>query len=177
MDDGGRATQLTRDVARLQSQVHSLRVALLRAAVTICLVLLLVGLVAPAWHDRIDGDPVTVRVLTAGFLVFAHAGGSGTQIALGIGFLGLLVVVLLLAGLLVQAVLADDDWHPNRGSVVRGAIGTLAVVGTAVAMLLSAIAAGSDLSEVSGGWGTVVLMVGVVLSILVLGSRPLRSVR
>ena len=177
MDDGGNVTQLTRDLARLHQQVQSLRVALLRSAVTVCLTLLLLGVVLPAGHDKLDGDPVTVRVLTAGFQVFAHADGGGTQIALGIGFLGLLVVVLLLAGLLVRAVLSDDDWHPNRGGLVRGAIGMLAVVGTAVAMLISAIAAGSDDSDTSGGWGPVVLMVGVVLSLVVLSSRALRERR
>jgi hypothetical protein len=175
MDDGGSVTQLSTDVARLQSQVQSLRVALFRVAVTACLALLLVGLVLPAAHDVNDGDQETLRVLTAGFQAFAHADGSGTIIAVGIGFLGLLVVVLLLGGLLLQAVLADNDWHPNRGSLLRGAIGILAVVGTAVAILISAIAAGSDEAHSSGGWGPVVLMVGVVLSVLVLSSGSLRG--
>ena len=174
MDDGGSVTQLSRDLSRLQAQVQSLRLALLRSAVAVCLALLLLGLVMSSGRDNLNGDPVTTRVLTSGFQAFAHAEGSGAVIALGIGFLGLLVVVLVLAGLLLQAVLVDD-WHPNRGRVFLGVVGTLAVVGTAVAVLISAIGASSDLSNVSGGWGPVVLMVGVVLSIVVLASGSLRG--
>lgn len=175
MADGGTDIQLSRDVARLQSQVTSLRILLLRVAVTVCLALLLVGLVLPAAHGTQDGKEQTVRVLTAGFQAFADDDGGSAAIALGIGFLGLLVVVLLLAGLLLQAGTTDDDWHPNRGSMVRNAVGLLAVVGTAVAVLLSAIAAGSDAPNASGGWGPVVLLFGVALSLVVLGSRPLRE--
>ena len=174
MNDGGSVTQLTRDLARLRSQVESLRLALFRLTVTICLALLGLGLLLPAWRAPVDGDPLTARVLTAGFQGFAHADGDGAEVAIGIGFLGLLVVVLVLAGLLVQAALTDHDFHPNRGSLVRGAIGTLAVIGTAVAMLFSGIAAGSDESDTTGGWGPVVLMVGVVLSVVVLGSGLFR---
>ena len=43
MDDGGSVTQLSRDLSRLQAQVQSLRLALLRSAVAVCLALLLAG--------------------------------------------------------------------------------------------------------------------------------------
>ena len=161
-------SKLRRDVAQLEAQVRDLRLVVLRASAIVALALIAVGLVLPAWSEETDDKQVTARVLTVGFMSLSEPVGQfGT--AATIGFLGLLLVVLLLCGVLVNSVLAGNG---REGARVRGALGTLAVIGSVVAVLFSYVGWVSDEPDVSGGVGPVVLLIGVVAAVLVLHHRP-----
>ena len=108
-------------------------------------------------------------MVTAGFMGLSQSFDEFAAAA-SIGFLGLLLVLLLLCGVLVNSVMAGNG-HAG-GSLVRGVIGTLAVVGSVIATLFSLIAAGSDESGVSGGYGPVVLLVGVIAAVVLLRYEP-----
>jgi hypothetical protein len=134
----------------------------------VALALIAVGLVLPAWSDEIDEKHVTARVLTVGFTSPSETiDGFGT--AAVIGFLGLLLVVLLLCCVLVTSVI----WGNGRQSArLRNVIGTLAVIGSVVATLFSYVGWVSDEPDVAGGWGPLVLLVGVILAVVLLNHRP-----
>ena len=97
--------------------------------------------------------------------------GDGFGVAAGIGFLGLLAVLLLLCGVLISSVVAGQG--RAEFGWVRGLIGTLAIVGSVVATLFSLQVAWKSASTgVSGGWGPVVLLVGVIAGVVVLRHKP-----
>ena len=162
-------TQTAWFVALLGAQVHALRLLLLRLSAIVAIALIAVGVVLPAWSERPEDEPTTVRVITAGFMglsqSFDEFAGAAT-----VGFLGLLLVLLLLCGLLVSSVMAGNG--RAQGARVRGVIETLAVVGSVIATLFSLVAAGSDESGVDGGVGPVVLLVGVIAAVVILRYRP-----
>ena len=106
-DDQEQLTQMRRDVTRLRVQVHDLRLLALRLPVVLALALIVVGSVMPAWSETIEDEAFTARVATAGFQAFA-ASDDDRAVVIGIGFLGLLVVLLLLCGVLVNSILAGQ---------------------------------------------------------------------
>jgi hypothetical protein len=165
---------LRRDVGRLQAQVVELRRTVLGTACGLVLVLMVLGLLLPAWSGTdSDGQHHTYRVLTAGFQVVDDSEFNdqrGLQVLLCVGFLGLVLVVVLLGAVLVSSVMGGHGSH--RGGWVRRTLVVLAVVGSLVPLLLSAVAAGSDVRDTTGGWGPLVLLAGVVLAAVVLAYRP-----
>jgi hypothetical protein len=163
------AEQTRRDVALLRAQVHALRVLVLRLCAIVALALMAVGLVLPAWHDDVHDRHVTVRVLTVGFTALSEPVDQ-FGVAASVGFLGLLLVVALLAGLLAISVIQGTG-HAE-GALARTVIETLAVIGSVVAVLFSLVAYGSDQSDVRGGPGALLLLVGVVAAVAVLRYRP-----
>jgi hypothetical protein len=166
--DVEKASKMKRDLARLDARLHDLRLFILRLSAIVALALIAVGLVLPAWSEETDEKQVTARVLTAGFMSASEpVDGFGT--AATIGFIGLLLVVLLLCGVLVNSVI----WGNGRESArLRNVIGTLAVIGSVIATLFSYVGWASDEHGVSGGWGPVVLLVGVIAAVAVLNNRP-----
>ena len=164
--DVEQVSRLKRDLAQLDARVHDLRLFILRVSAIVALALIAVGLVLPAWSEEIDEEQVTARVLTVGF-VTQPIDEFGT--AATIGFLGLLLVVLLLCGVLVNSVMLGNGGEVSR---VRGLLGTLAIIGSVVATLFSYVGWVSDESNTSGGLGPVVLLVGVIAAVLVLHHRP-----
>ena len=166
--DVEQVSRLKRDLAQLDARVQDLRLFILRVSAIVALALIAVGLVLPAWSEEIDEEQVTARVLTVGFVSPTEStDGFGT--AATIGFLGLLLVVLLLCGVLVNSVMLGIG---GEGSRVRGLLGTLAIIGSVVATLFSYVGLVSDEPDVSGGLGPVVLLVGVIAAVLVLHHRP-----
>ena len=159
---------MKRQLAQQDAQLHELRLFVLRVSAVVALAIIAVGLVLPAWSEEIDEEQVTARVLTVGFMTSSEStDGFGT--AATIGFLGLLLVVLLLCGLLVNSVILGNG---RDGGRVRGLLGTLAIIGSVVACLFSYVGLVSDEANNSGGVGPVVLLVGVILAVLVLHHRP-----
>ena len=136
--DVEQVSKLKRDLGQLNAQVHDLRLFILRVSAVVALALIAVGLMLPAWSEEIDEEQVTARVLTVGFMTpSGSTDGFGT--AATIGFLGLLLVVLLLCGVLVNSVLLGNG---GEGSRVRGVLGTLAIIGSVVATLFSYVGVG-----------------------------------
>jgi hypothetical protein len=166
--DVEQVSRLKRDLARMDTRLQDLRLFILRLSVIVALVLIAVGLVLPAWSGEMDEEQVTARVVTVGFIEPSEqVDGFGT--AAIIGFLGLLLVVLLLCGVLVNSVI----WGNGRqGARLRNVIGTLAVIGSVIASLFSWVGWASDEPGVSGGWGPVVLLVGVITAVVILNHRP-----
>jgi hypothetical protein len=167
--DVAQVSKLKRDVAQLAAQVHDLRVVVLRVSAIVAMALIAVGLVLPAWSEVIDDETVTARVLTTAFMTSGEAYG-GFDTAARIGFIGLLLVLVLLCGVLVNSVMAGNG--RAEGARVRGVIETLAVVGSVVAVLFSFLGAVTDAPNVSGGIGPLVLLVGVIGAVLVMSHRP-----
>jgi len=166
--DVEQVSKLKRDLALLHGQVHDLRLFILRVSAFVALAVIAVGLVLPAWSEEIDEEQVTARVLTVGFMSPSETtDGFGT--AATIGFLGLLLVVLLLCGVLVHSVLLGNG---GEGARVRGVLGTLAIIGSVVATLFSYVGLVSDEPDVSGGVGPLVLLVGVIGAVVLLAHRP-----
>ncbi len=91
-------------------------------------------------------------------------------VAFRIGFLGLSTVLLLLCLVLLNSVAAGEG-HSKYGRV-RGLIGTLAIVGSVVATLFALLAWTADDTDGTGGWGPVVVLVGVILGVVVIHYRP-----
>ena len=168
-NDSDQSAQLRREVSQLRAQVHAVRLLVLRLAVIVVLAVMAVGLVLPAWYDDIGEKDVTVRVLTVAFVASSEPVDQFAGAAIT-GFLGLLVVLLLLAGLLLTSVMQGTG-HA-KGGLVRGVIEVLAVVGTLVAVAFSLVAYGSDQSDVAGGPGAFVLLAGVVAAVAILRYRP-----
>lgn len=164
-----RGAQIAREVAQLGAQVRSLRLAVLRVPAILAVALIVAGSLLPAWSETVDDEPQTRRVLIVGFQALSEPGG-GFGVAAGIGFLGLLVILLLLCGVLVNSVIAGQGRAEHAR--VRGLIGALAAVGAVVATLFSLAGWGSDEPDVSGGFGPVVLLAGVIVGVLVVGHRP-----
>ena len=167
--DSEQGSKLRRDVAQLGAQVHALRLVLLRLSAIVAIALIAVGVVLPAWFEVTDDEPVTARVVTAGFMGLSRS-FDGFGAAASIGFLGLLLVLALLCGVLVNSVMAGNG--RADGARVRGVIATLAVVGSVVAALFSFVGSVSDEAGVAGGVGPVVLLVGVIVAVVVLRYRP-----
>ncbi len=169
MDNGlEQVIKLRRELAQQSAQLRDLQLLLLRVSGVVAIVLMAIGLVLPAWSEEIDDKQVTARVLTVGFSALSGPDEqAGTAPA--IGFIGLVVVVVLLCGLLVNAVVAGGG---REGVGVRGTIATLAVVGSVIASLFSYVGWVSDESDVSGGLGPVVLLAGVLVGVAVLRYRP-----
>ena len=167
--DVEQVSKMRRDMAQLAAQVHDLRVVLLRLSAIVAMALIAIGLVLPAWRERTDGESATARVLTAAFMSPAD-GFGGFDAAARIGFIGLLLVLVLLCGVLVNSVMAGNG--RTEGARVRGVIETLAVVGSVVAVLFSFLGAVVDEPGVSGGVGPVVLLVGVIAAVVILRYRP-----
>jgi len=159
---------MRRDLAQLDARVRELRLFILRLSAIVALALIAVGLVLPAWSEEIDEKETTARVLTVGFTSPSETvDGFGT--AAIVGFLGLLLVVLLLCGVLVNSVIWGNG---GQGARLRNVIGTLAVIGSVVAALFSYVGWVSDEPDVSGGWGPAVLLVGVIVAVGLLNHRP-----
>jgi hypothetical protein len=172
MDNGlDQVTKLRRELAQQSVQLRELQLLMLRVSGVAAIVLMAIGLVLPAWSEEIDDKHLTARVLTVGFNAFSGPDEqAGTAVA--IGFIGLVVVVVLLCGLLVNAVVAGGG---REGAGVRGTIATLAVLGSVIASLFSYVGWVSDESDVSGGLGPVVLLAGVFVGVAVLRYRPWRD--
>ena len=166
--DVDQVSRLRRDLAHLDAQVRELRLFILRLSAIVALALIAVGLVLPAWSEEVDEKQVTARVLTVGFTSPSET-IDGFGIAATVGFLGLLLVVLLLCGVLVSSVIWGNG---QQGARLRNVIGTLAVIGSVVATLFSYVGWVSDEPDVSGGWGPIVLLVGVIVAVALLNHRP-----
>jgi len=164
--DVQQVSKLKRDLAQLDARVRDLRVFVLRVSAIAALALIAFGLVLPAWSEEIDEEQVTARVLTVGF-VTQTVDDFGT--AATIGFLGLLLVVLLLCGVLVNSVMLGNG---GEGSRVRGLLGTLAIIGSVVASLFSYVGWVSDEPNTSGGVGPAMLLVGVIAAVVLLQHKP-----
>ena len=131
--DVEQVSRLRRDLAQLDARVQELRLFILRLSAIVALALIAVGLVLPAWSEEVDEKQVTARVLTVGFTSPSETiDGFGT--AAVVGFLGLLLVVLLLCGVLVNSVIWGNG---GQGRELRNVIGSLAVIGPVVASLFS----------------------------------------
>ena len=117
--------KLRRELAQQNVQLRELQLLLLRVSGVAAIVLMAIVLVLPAWYEELDDKQVTARVLTTGFVAI-WGEEEQVNIAVGVGFIGLVVVVLLLCGLLVNAVTAGGG---REGAGVRGTIATLAVLG------------------------------------------------
>jgi hypothetical protein len=163
--------KLRRELSQQNAQLRELQLLMLRVSGVAAIVLMVIGLVLPAWSEEIDDKHLTARVLTVGFVALW---GQDEQVSAvpGIGFIGLVVVVLLLCGLLVNAVAAGGG---REGAGLRGTIATLAVLGSVIASLFSYVGWVSDESDVSGGLGPVVLLAGVLVGVAVLRYRPWRE--
>ena len=114
--DVEQVSKLGRDLAQLGARVQDLRLFILRVSAIVAIVLMAIGLVLPAWSEEIDEKQVTARVLTVGFVAPGRSTSSGPRPR--IGFLGLVLVVLLLCGVLVNAVIVGNGGR--EGSRVRG---------------------------------------------------------
>ena len=161
--------KLRRELAIVSGDLHELKVLLLRVSATLAIVLMGIGLVLPVWSEEIDDQHLTARVLTVGFIALSGSDDEQAGTAPAIGFIGLVVVVLLLCGVLLNSVIAGAG---GERAVVRNTIGTLAIIGSVIATLFSFVGWASDESDVSGGVGALVLLAGVVLAVAVLRYRP-----
>ena len=161
-------TRLRRELAQQGAQLRDLQLLMLRVSGVAAIVLMAIGLVLPAWSEELDDKNVTARTLTTGFVAI-WGEQEQVSVAPGVGFIGLVVVVLLLCGLLVNAVLAGGG---REAAGVRGTIATLAVIGSVIACGFSYVGWVSDESDVSGGLGPVVLLAGVLVGVAVLRYRP-----
>ena len=96
MDNGlEQVTRLRRELAQQSAQLRELQLLLLRVSGVAAIVLMAIGLVLPAWSEELDDKPVTARVLTTGFVAI-WGEEEQVSVAPGVGFIGLVVVVLLL---------------------------------------------------------------------------------
>ncbi|MFB9312175.1 hypothetical protein [Nocardioides plantarum] len=122
-----------------------------------------------------DEQEVTPRLLTTGFHAIGYRNDEGDTdgftIAVGIGFLGLMVVTLVVVWLLLAIAAGSTS---DRTVRLLGIALTLMLIGTAVAGVFTLIGLGSD--DYTGydvGWGIVVFAAGGALC-LALFSRDLR---
>ncbi|GAB3664736.1 hypothetical protein GCM10027596_29630 [Nocardioides korecus] len=160
------------ELARLERQVRELRLLVLRAACLVAVALIALGLVLPAWTVRqgADHERVVYRIATAGFEVLGEDDGGAI---VGTGFLGLLLVAVLEVGILVNSVVAGGGRSKNRWA--RTTIASLAVVGTLVPLLFSVMGVASHESGDSGGWGPLLLLVGLVVAAVLQAQRSWRD--
>ena len=170
MGEDEQAVQVRRELSQLKRQVQELRILVLRVPAVLAVILIAVGSFLPLWHDDYEGEPRTMRMIWAGFQAFRDASGDQTAVPFGIGFTGLLVVLLLLCYILLSSVVGLQG--TRRWASVRNTVSVLAVVGTVVAMFLSMVAEASDESSVSGGPGAYVVLAGVALGVAVVSYRP-----
>lgn len=133
------------------------------------MVVLVFGMVLPMYTNIVDEKPVTVRVLTAAFQIFSDPGNGGYRalgIVVGIGFLGLLIAIVMLIGILLFSVIRGAG--KRRYARIRNVLGVLACIGTVVALIFSLIGWSSHESGVDGGWGPLVLLLGVVPTLVII---------
>lgn len=161
--------RLENDLAATRSQIEGLRRGLLRGGAALVAVVLMLGLALPMYNDVVDDKPVTVRVLTAAFQAFGDPGEGDDKafsIVVGIGFLGLLIVVVMLIGILLFSVIGGAG--RRRTALIRTILGVLACIGTVVALIFSVLGWSSDKSDADGGWGPLVLLLGLVLTLVII---------
>src|SRR4051794_485792 len=104
MGEDEQIAQVRRELSQLQRQMHDLRVLVLRVPAVLAVVLIAAGSFLPLWHDDYEGEPRTLRMIWAGFQAFRDASGDQTAVPFGIGFTGLLVVLLMLCYILLSSV-------------------------------------------------------------------------
>lgn len=123
-------------------------------------------------RDGADEQELTPRLLTTGFHAIGYRNDEGDTdgftIVAGIGFLGLLVVTLVVVWLLLAIAAGSTS---DRTVRLLGIALTLMLIGTAVAGLFALLGLSSDENDV--GWGIVVFAAGGALG-LALFSRDLR---
>lgn len=158
--------RLENDLAATLSQIEGLRRGLLRSGAVVAVVLLVLGLVLPMYTVIVDEKPATVRVLTAAFQILSDPADGGYRalgIVVGIGFLGLSIAVVMLIGILLFSVIGGAG--KRRYAWIRNILGVLACIGSVVALIFSAIGWSS---HESGGWGPLVLLLSVVLTLVII---------
>lgn len=170
MGEDEQVVQIRRELSQLQREMQGLRILALRVSSVFAVALIAVGSFLPLWHDDYEGEPRTFRMIWVGFQAFRDASGDQSAVPLGIGFTGLLLVLLLLCFILLSSVVGLRG--TGRGASVRKTVSVLVAVGTVIAALLSLVAEGSDEADVSGGPGAYVVLVGVVLGVAVMSYRP-----
>lgn len=161
--------RLENDLATTRSQVEGLRRGLLRGGAVVAVVVLVLGLALPMYTESVDDKPVSVWVLTAAFQAFGDLGNGGDRalgIVGGIGFLGLLIAIVMLIGILLFSVIGGAG--KRRYAPIRNILGILACIGTVVALIFSLIGWSSHESGVDGGWGPLVLLLGVVPTLVII---------
>jgi hypothetical protein len=159
-----------RDVRLLRQRVERLERLVVQAVCAVAGLALVIG----AFLDYLpvkpgaEEDDLMSRLAVVGFEAIryrddeGHVDGFG--IVVGIGFLGLLLVTVVVLWLL--GVIASTSSATKRtGPVFRVAV-TLLLIGTAVAGLFALVGLGSD--EIEVGWGVVVFAGGGLLSLLLL---------
>ena len=162
--------KLRRGCRQQNVQLRELQLLLLRVSGVAAIVLMAIVLVLPAWYEELDDKQVTARVLTTGFVAI-WGEEEQVNIAVGVGFIGLVVVVLLLCGSLVNAVTAGGG---RRAPEFAGRSRHWLSSGRdRLAVLVRGWV--SDESDVSGGLGAVVLLAGVLVGVAVLRYRPWRD--
>jgi hypothetical protein len=170
MNQEEQVAQTSRELARLRQHVEELRLLVLRVPALLAVALIAVGLFLPIGSEEVEDEQRTYRLVSIGFQALGDSGDDGTNVFLGVGFVGLLVVLVLLVLVLCSSVVARGG--TERGAWVRTATGALAVIGSVIAALFSLVAAGSDESDVSGGPGAYLALAGAVLGVAVLSHRP-----
>lgn len=161
--------RLENDLAATRSQIEGLCRGLFRGGAVVAVVVLVLGLVLPMYTVIVDEKPATVRVLTAAFQILSDPGDGGYRalgIVVGIGFLGLSIAVVMLIGILLFSVIGGAG--KRRNAWIRNILGVLACIGSVVALIFSAIGWSSHESGVDGGWGPLVLLLGVVLTLVII---------
>lgn len=160
---------LRRDLDRATGELRELRSLLLRIVVGVTVAIIGLGLLLPLWRE----DDQTARVLTAGFQALGDDGAGDAAPYFAVGFIGLLVTIAVVAWALVAQIAngqaKEDSWYRTTAL-------TLAIIGTLIAMLLSAVAAASDEIDTAGGWGGVVLLGGLCLATWIIRSRTWREI-
>lgn len=154
-----------RDLRALERRLDNIENLLLRAWCAVVAALLVAGLLVPFGYDgEGDGDERdSLAVLTTPFHAISGRsdGADSDELAFGvlfvIGFIGLILVILGMLGGLLAVV--GRDAGPRTPRVLRVLV-TLAFIGTAVVLIFSAMAAGSDYG--SAGPGGLVLLAGVL---------------
>ena len=126
-------------------------------------------------REGADEQDVAPRLLTAGFGSFGFRNDEGnadaSAVTAGIGYLGLLLVTLIVLWLLAVIAAGSAGSVPEwTGRVLRIAL-TLVLIGTTVAGLIALVCLSSD--EYDVGWGVVVFAAGGGLCLTLL-SRDLR---
>lgn len=151
----------------LAVRVYRLESLAIRTLALACGLATILGLVMTLWSE----DDAELRLVTVPVEAFADKGGLA--IVFGIGFSGLLIVQL---GCLWMCLRACGRNGTERAlTVARWFVG-LSTVGSLVPVAFSGIAATSDEPGVSGAYGVIPLVIGVVLALLLVAPESISRI-
>lgn len=161
------------DLRQLRRRVERLEHLVVQAVCAVAGLFLIVGSLLDYLpvEEGADEDDVMSRLAVVGFEAISfrddEGRADGFSIAAGIGFLGLLLVTVVVLWLLV--VIASTGAPTERTARTFGVAVTLLLVGTAVAALFALVGLGSD--EIEVGWGILVFAAGGGLCLVLLKSE------